>query len=117
MTINSTTLTGQLVPAKLSITHSDVVGSEMTDATGTAHRYYLGTKVKLSCTWNIYDDDDVKTLITLTSQPVLTIQYTNPQTGATATIEAYRGDVATQVYSFNNNLPSYNSVSIEFKEY
>lgn len=117
MKIDNVELVGQLVPASTIVTHKDVTKSEVVDATGTTHRYYLKTKVSISCVWHITNERDAKELITMTKKPILKIYYKNPETSTFQTIDAYRGNVESTVYSENSNLPYYKEIKMEFHEF
>lgn len=86
-------------------------------ASGKMMMEIIAVKRRLDCKWALIKDTDLKQIMDLLDAKVFhTVTYPDPQTGETATITAYVGDINMNAFRRIGNSRYYADVSLSLIE-
>ncbi len=102
-------------PSELKIGRFDLTKSSRT-ASGKMIMDIIATKRRVDCAWKMVTDSDLQIIVdTITAhKPFFSLEY--PDTGGTATMVCYAGDITTSLWHTIGGVRYWEEVSIAFIE-
>jgi hypothetical protein len=102
-------------PSEFNIGIQDISKSER-NASGTMIMEIITTKRKLELSYKYLTKDQLASLLSAINSAFFTVTYTDPEDNAEKTITCYKGDRTCGVLDFQNSIPRYKDVKVNFIE-
>ena len=105
-------------PSTFQYTRSDLDVDSYRDINGNLVRNRIATKVQLTLTWKAgaMDVQSMSTLLTAMDDVFFQVFYFDVHDGAMRTMTAYVSDRTAQMYSYVDNVPVFNEISLTLIE-
>mgnify|MGYP000863299845 FL=1 len=109
--VNGTTIA---TPQKLSVGIYDVSKNADRNAKGTILIDRVAVKRKLEMEWGALTNAQISTLLSAVTSVFFNVTYPDPQTGADRTISCYVGDRTAPMLMYQNNIPMWEGLKMNF---
>ncbi|WP_430599368.1 DUF6711 family protein [Enterococcus sp. DIV0179] len=103
-------------PKKFVVGIQAIDGESGRNANGDMIRDYITTKRKLDLEWPPLTDSEISTLLKSVMSPFFQVTYPDPMEGKIITKTFYVGDRNSPTYSWNDKLPKWEGLSMNFIE-
>ncbi|HFE9851431.1 TPA: DUF6711 family protein [Enterococcus faecalis] len=103
-------------PKKFQVSIEDIDSESGRNANGDMIRDRLAVKQKLEISWGPLSDKEISTILTSVKPPFFTVTYPDPETGGQSTKSFYVGARTAPMYSWNDTLPKWEGLAMNFIE-
>ena len=103
-------------PKTFSVDIQDIDNESGRNAKGDMQRDRVAVKRKLNIEWGPLSDAEISVILKSVQSIFFSATYPDPMEGTMQTKTFYVGDRSTPTYSWNNNLPKWEGLSMNFIE-
>lgn len=103
-------------PKKFTVGIQAVDGDSGRNANGDMTRDYIATKRKIELEWGALSDSEISPILKAVMSPFFEVTYPDPMEGSIITKTFYVGDRSSPTYSWNDKLPKWEGLTMNYIE-